>query len=222
MSRIFTRAEVALHNEKKDCWVIIFGRVFDVSPVLAVASSQALCDPVLGYAGSDISHWFQRDEATGIVDIRYAIHPTTLRKVPYLPEGPFVGTPVLEPSSAAPAPGLPWWQDDRYVVGRLTSRPRRLRVINTLTSDEHRIEVGDEATVDEIRHKFLLFNAHCASYTWKAFVTGEFRALDIRKTLSANGVPDDTAELERIGMDPDDPDNMTTLLICFNDDLTVA
>lgn len=219
---IYTRAEVALRNTKSNCWLVVFGRVFDLSPVLADAKPE-LCEPILLYAGGDVSHWFTRRASDGLLEVRTRIDPATGRKTPYCPEGRFVDVWQVDASTAEPvASKAPWWQDEKNVVGRITSRPRKLRILNTLTSQEHVLEVGDEATVGEIQEKFLEFNAHCESYTWKASIIGEFRPLDPRKTLPQNGVADDTPELERLGMDADDPTNMVTLVIFFNDDLTVA
>ncbi len=82
--------------------------------------------------------------------------------------------------------------------------------------------VGGELTIEQIHHKFLPFNAHSGSYAWKALVSGEFRPVDIRKTLEENGVVDDAAELEMLGLDAEHPDLVTTLLLVFADDLTVA
>lgn len=37
----------------------------------------------------------------------------------------------------------PWWTDDeKYYVGRLSAKTRKLRIVNTLTLDEHLMEVG--------------------------------------------------------------------------------
>ena len=69
---------------------------------------------------------------------------------------------------------------------------------------------------------FLDCNAHCRSYTWKAFVGGRFITLDPGRTLGDNGVSDDTAEAAALGLDPDLAGYQTTLLLVYNDDLTTA
>lgn len=88
-SRVFLRDEVSLHNHPTDAWVIVNGRVLDLSPFLAqpdilmnpvslafVIASQpnprpkfkrnSIClaqplEELLAYAGKDISHHFAPD-----------------------------------------------------------------------------------------------------------------------------------------------------------------
>jgi hypothetical protein len=152
------------------------------------------------------------------------VDPATQRIVPYTPHGPFlhvpVQSPVTGPSSAVV--DTPWWHDPALEVGRLTRAPRRLRILNSLTGSEHAIEVAGESTVAEIQTYFLDCNAHCRSYTWKAYVDGRFLTLDAGSTLLENGVPDDTAEAELLGVDAELPEYQTTLLLVYNDDLTTA
>ena len=112
--------------------------------------------------------------------------------------------------------------DTRFVAGRLTARARRVRVVNSLTSHEHVIEMGVENTIEDLQARYLEHNAHCGSYQWKALVNGVFRPLDVHKTLEENGVVDDSEELDKLGMDADAPDFLIDLIIAFQDDLTVA
>jgi hypothetical protein len=37
--------------------------------------------------------------------------------------------------------GRPWWKDDGYLVGILSQKTRKIKIINTLTSQDHVIEV---------------------------------------------------------------------------------
>ncbi|RYG51760.1 hypothetical protein EON67_02695 [archaeon] len=46
----------------QDCWVVIHGRVYDISSLLRDAAS-ADCAPILAQAGQDISHWFDLSPA---------------------------------------------------------------------------------------------------------------------------------------------------------------
>lgn len=57
-----------------------------------------------------------------------------------VPGGP--GRAPPEPRSDwAPPETPPWWEDPRLEVGRLTAAPQHLRLLNTLTGQEHVIEV---------------------------------------------------------------------------------
>ena len=37
--------------------------------------------------------------------------------------------------------GRPWWKDDSYCIGLLSNKTRKIRIINTLTSQEQILEV---------------------------------------------------------------------------------
>jgi hypothetical protein len=159
-----------------------------------------------------------------LLQLKSWVNPVTNKQEPYVPDGRFLHVPVVGPSTAeADLPvETPWWRNPKLLVGRLTQRPRTLNVVNTLTSQNHMVEFGDEETVGQMQHKYAAWNAHCGSYTWKAIYDGKTLTLDVGKTLAENGIPDDREELERLGLDPLDPDNVVSILLYFNDDLSVA
>ena len=53
---------------------------------------------------------------------------------------------------------VPWWQDNRFIIGSLTSKTRHLRVINTLTKHDTVIECADEESINEILDRYLVTN----------------------------------------------------------------
>jgi len=163
-------------------------------------------------------------QALAELELKWHVEPATGLRAPYCAEGAFVHVPRVAPSAEQDVAelALPWWRDERFVAGRLTARARRVRVVNSLTSHEHVLEMGVENTVEDLQARYLEHNAHCGSYSWKALVHGAFRPLDVHKTLEENGVLDDAEELDRLGMDADAPDFLIDLIIAFNDDLTVA
>lgn len=65
-----------------------------------------------------------------------------------------------------------------------------------------------------ILQRYLRYNSHARSYTWKHGSV----ILDMSQTLGENNVPDDDHELQHLRLDPDlfPP----ALLLYFNDDLT--
>lgn len=138
-------------------------------------------------------------------------------------------------------------QDERCCIGTLSTRTRRVRVVNTLTEQETLLEVGSEETLEEIQDRYLEHNAHAGSYTWKALKVGgpsahgtggasarsraharcatlpqdgEFRPLDMTLTLEENGVHDESDEFEELSISEDF--YIPVLHLYFNDDLTVA
>jgi hypothetical protein len=64
-------------------------------------------------------------------------------ETPYTPHGRFVHVPPLNPSSNWMADvETPWWLDHgKYYLGKLSVRTRKLKIINTLTKDDHVMEV---------------------------------------------------------------------------------
>lgn len=183
----------------------------------AARHAGTLADPILDNAGGDISHWFEAD--TG--DVKSHIEEETQLRVPYTPQGRFIHVAPRDPTTEWDSQTeVPWWKDASYVVGAVTEKARRVRVVNTLTHQEHILEVGAEESITEISSRFLAYNAHAGSYTWKALLEGEFRPLDMALTLGENGVEDQDEEFEALHMDPDE--YLPTLHVYYNDDLTFA
>uniref|UniRef100_A0A8C2WYL6 Uncharacterized protein n=1 Tax=Cyclopterus lumpus TaxID=8103 RepID=A0A8C2WYL6_CYCLU len=78
------------------------------------------------------------------------------------------------------------------------------------------VQVCSEETMAEILQRYLRYNSHACSYTWKH--GGE--TLDMSRTLSENNILDDDHKLQHLRLDRD----LFTpaLLLHFNDDLTRA
>lgn len=76
------------------------------------------------------------------------------------------------------------------------------------------VQVCSEETLAEILQRYLRYNCHACSYTWKY----DGVSLDMSATLSENNVPDDDQQLEELRLDRD----LFTpaILLYFNDDLT--
>lgn len=108
------------------------------------------------------------------------------------------------------------------MIGLLSKKSRTIKIINTLTSQEHVIECGTEQTLADIARKYLPYNYHAGSYVWKSLIDGEFKPLNMELTLEENGLEDDSEELETLGLDPENETFLTTILLFFQDDLTVA
>ena len=87
--------------------------------------------------------------------------------------------------------------------------------MNMLTKDDETIEVASEENMNEILDRYLDFNAHAASYTWKRLG----KVLDMDGTLQENHIPDETAECLQLGMDPEE--YIPTIHLYFDDDLTI-
>jgi hypothetical protein len=218
-------SDVARHGSQDDAWVSIAGVVFDVTPLLLPGGVKIVSDSelLIGSAGTDLSRFF----APGGADLRTFVDPVTNLVSPYLPSGRFPHVPPtgIPTTGWAPPNAPPWWRNPALVVGRLTARARRIRVVNTLTGHEHMLDVAAEQTIAEIATKFLEFNAHAAGYTWKVLKPDYDSAilpLDMGQTLEANRVPDEAEEMELLGLDSEDSDLIPTVLLYYSDELTCA
>ena len=71
--------------------------------------------------------------------------------------------------------------------------------------------------MNEILKRYLPYNSHAASYTWKYFGNN----LDMTKTLEANGVTDEGEDFFELRMDEDEflP---PIISLYFNDDHSIA
>ena len=132
--------------------------------------------------------------------------------------GRFLHVPPVGPDSEWNSTSfvMPWWEDERFVVGSLTREVRLVRIINTLTRHDDRLEVACEETINEILDRYLAINSHAASYTWKRMGA----VLDMAKTLDQNGIKDDTKELQDLGMPIEE--YVPGIHLYYNDDLTIV
>lgn len=214
--RYLTPEEVAEHNSADECYVVIFGLVYDLSPLIQEHLG-ALAEPLIAAAGEDISHWFDGKTKS----VRTFVHPDMGIRVPYTPMGRFIDVPPNDAASTfSTRKAVPWWRDSSYVVGRMSKNTRRLKIVNLLTQQQHVLKVCAEETCEEIMTRYLGYNAHAASYTWKALKGDKFVVLDMKRNLEENGIVDEAEMMERLSMDPDD--FIPIVHLCFNDDLTVA
>lgn len=71
-----------------------------------------------------------------------------------------------------------------------------------------------EENMFEILQRYLPYNSHAASYTWKYYGA----CLDMKKTLEENGVKDESEELFDLRMDEDN--YLPPINLYFNNDLT--
>jgi hypothetical protein len=106
------------------------------------------------------------------------------------------------------------WKVEGEMIGRVSHKERVVDIFNTLTKHKHRMYVCEEDTLDLIRTKYFTYNTHGTSYTWK-FLEEE---LDAVKTLSQNGIEDESEEFVRLHVEDDY--YVPTIFLYFNDDLT--
>jgi hypothetical protein len=89
-----------------------------------------------------------------------------------------------------------------------------------LTRSEDVIQTCQEETISDIRERYLEYNKHAKSYTWKAMIGDKLVPMDMLKTLEENQVEDESEVFYELGMNDDY--YIPTLHIYYNDDLTIA
>ncbi|KAF0872614.1 CB5D1 protein, partial [Crocuta crocuta] len=195
--RYFTPAEVAQHNRPEDLWVSYLGHVYDLTQLAQECKGRG------------------RAQGQGVRGGRAVPDPLTGTLRYRTPRGRFLHVPPQLPRSDwANDFGKPWWRESRYEVGRLSAKTRTIRIVNTLTSQEHTLEVGALESMWEILHRYLPYNAHAASYTWKY----EGKNLNMNYTLEENGIRNEDEEFDYLKMDG--ALYTPAILLYFNDDLT--
>ena len=65
--RYYTPSEVKQHNTPNDCWIVIFNDVYDLTELIQKNYSKEI-EPIIKSAGSDISHWFDKNTLDVISD----------------------------------------------------------------------------------------------------------------------------------------------------------
>lgn len=87
------------------------------------------------------------------VQLRTCIDPITGLEIPFTPHGRFIHVPPACPSTKwATDFGRPWWKDTRYLVGRLSTRTRLVKITNMLSSESQTLEVspGRGSVIDRL------------------------------------------------------------------------
>ena len=169
--------------------------------------------PIIDAAGTDISHWFNPKSK----DIKTHVDVKTNALLLHADHGRFSQIPPAYSSSNwANDYGKPWWKDDRYAIGILSKKTRFIKIINALTLQNQIIEVCSEENMNEILNRYLKYNAHAASYTWKY----DGVVLDMEKTMTENNIMDDDFDFYTLRMRDDV--YLQSIILYYNDDLTEA
>jgi hypothetical protein len=221
MSRFYTAKEVREHAYDDDAYVSLNGKVLDLTPLIQAYKANPrlaqLTRPLIQVAGTDISHWWDAEAG----DLKTCIDVNSGMRTYAMPLGRIPHMPTIYPDSKIDLSyDIPWWKDPSYVIGSLTSRTRRIRLVNTLTGDETMLEVCAEETLEQLmQERYLPLNSHARSYTWMR-LDPDPRELDMSLTLEQNGVVDEADAFESLGLNADY--YVPAIHLYYNDDLTEA
>ncbi|KAJ3273557.1 Cytochrome b5 domain-containing protein 1 [Terramyces sp. JEL0728] len=210
----FTPEQVLAHDSPDDCWLSWLGCVYNLTEFCQKHAGDPQLTPILANAGQDISHWF--DPETG--NLKTQINLLTDCKTYAKPYGRLINvSPHLPQHNWDVDEGTkPWWIDQSNCMGYLSKKTRKIRIQNTLTKDEHILEVCTEDSLSAIQERYSLINAHAKGYMWKRLNV----LLDMNLTLEENGIPDEDELFNDLGINNDQW--LPVIHLYFSDDLTVA
>lgn len=132
------------------------------------------------------------------------------KEVYYCPNGQFLHLDTSEDITT-----IPWWKNQEYLIGKRTNKSQLVRIINTLSNTEDKLEVPQEETIWEILDRYEEVNSHARSYTWKR--KGHILNMDLN--LKENGIIDQSEEYFDYEV-PEELQYIPAIHIHFNDDLT--
>ena len=89
---------------------------------------------------------------TAPAQVKTWVDPVTGTEAYYTPQGRFVHVlPLVPVTEQVTVVETPWWLDDEtYMIGSLSLNVRPIKLLNTLTHQEHELEVPGEETLHEI------------------------------------------------------------------------
>jgi hypothetical protein len=96
-----------------------------------------------------------------------------------------------------------WWQEEKYVIGKITCLERHVRIINTLTRKTISMNVCEEDSITKIKQKYTkFFNSNAENYVWRKTSSSDLKPghLFMNKTLTQNDIPFE--KHEKLGLSP--------------------
>ena len=88
-----------------------------------------------------------------------------------------------------------------------------------MNQQEDIIDVCSEDDITTImNNRYMEYNKHGGSYTWKALVHDTIINLDMNQTLQQNCIIDESESFEKVGLEVNF--YLPTLLLYYNDDFT--
>lgn len=209
--RYFTQADLEEHCTTDSAWVCIYNTVFDVTKPISENFKQRGAENLMRQAGKDVSHLFNKSTGTPVFKhhfLKQSGNDETGNALLHF-DDTFLSA---DPRNSC----TPWYKDESLKVGLLSENEVTVRIVNMLTYDENLLVVPAEETLNEICERYLKFNYHARSYTWKDI---EHRKLDMEKTLEGNGIQEDIQLMNYLNI-PEAQRPVSTIFLHFNDDLT--
>lgn len=218
MVKYYTQEEISSHNHFDDCWVTIHDTVYDLTPLLKKHGKVPLALPILEQAGGSVSHWFvvPKDPKDPVI-LKKFIDPEGEIEMPYVPQGRFFHVPSSLPIENDDDVRVPWWQDEQYMIGKVSKKTMKIRITNMLTQNEDTLKVCKEESLKDIKDRYLEYNRNAHHYAWKIMRDGKLVLLNDHLNLEDNDIKDESDTYLALGLDEDE--YLPNILIYYSDDL---
>ena len=208
-SSFFTREDLSHHCTPNSLWVSLFSSVYDLTDLVKRHSGSSEVQSLLKFAGGDVSHFF--DPKTKQPLRMHVYNKIGFRTFPSVLHGVDLNLTTRKEEQ-----DKPWWKDKSMQVGFLTKKEVTVKIINVFVFQETKMVVPIEETLAQIRERYLVYNFHAKSYSWKSI---EGHLLDMGDTLEQNGLIQDLPEAISLQL-PEECRLVPTIFLHFNDDLT--
>ena len=209
--RYFTRFDLQQHHSVDSAWVSIYRDVYDITDVIRENRTEPGIDNLLKFMGKDMSHLFNPKTKRPITRNSVLVEEIGSKDPNYV-----LHFPKQYMHSERESTTQPWYTNSKLIVGRMAQKEVPVRLINTLTYEADTLQVPIEETLNEICERYLKFNVHARSYTWKDI---EERVLNMSLNLVNNKISEDYDVLDYLEV-PDGQRPISTIFLHFNDDLT--
>ncbi len=211
ITKYFTKADLQLNHTVDSAWVSIFRDVYDITTTIQENRRKPGIDKLLRFMGKDMSHFFDPKNKLPITKNVLLVEETGHEDPNYMLHFPkkYMNTDRAEN-------GVAWFMNNNFIIGKMSEKEVPVRIINTLTYEEDIFIVPIEENLNEICERYLKFNFHARSYTWKDI---EERVLNMSLNLVKNGIAEDFELLDYLDI-PEESRPVPTIFLHFNDDLT--
>jgi hypothetical protein len=118
--RYFTSEEVSHHNTANDCWITLFGEVYNLTDIIQENISNSLTAPLIEAAGTDITFWFDSSSR----EPRVRVNCQTGQREFYCPAGKYLH---IETEGE-----VKWWKDSKNIIGKLTKKQKKIKIMNMI------------------------------------------------------------------------------------------
>ncbi len=204
----FTLLDLKKRNTVENYSVSLFGDIYDLTGLIRKNRETKQADNMLKWAGQDITHFFDPKTKNPKQPDNYLLNLKSKREIE---KNQLFHFDLKERDTS------PWYQNNSLVIGKLTKREIKIKIVNTLSYTEDILIVPIEETLNEICDRYLKKNFHAKSYVWKDL---DGRVLKMDLDLYENNLGENLEEIDYLDI-PEKQIYIPSIFLYFKDDLTI-